>query len=105
MLIIIVNKNFVETQKVNPLCLYAKSKYENENLIINFYNNYNLKYFIFRIPLVVGEGAKGNLNTLMKYLSKSIPLPLGNINNQRSILSLTNLLYCLKHTGTKIQKI
>ena len=92
-----LNENLIETHQVNPLCLYSKSKYEIEKKIINFYNTHNIKYFIFRIPLVIGEGAKGNLNTLMKYLSKNIPLPFGSINNHRSVISITNLLHCLNN--------
>ena len=46
---------------------------------------------IVRPPLVHGPHAKGNLATLMKVLAKGYPLPLGGIDNRRSLIGLENL--------------
>lgn len=83
---------FNEIDNANPTCEYSKSKLENENEIIRFFNQLNINYYILRIPLVIGKGAKGNLSSLMKIISKNIPLPFDKINNKRSVLSITNLI-------------
>lgn len=46
---------------------------------------------ILRPPLVHGPGAKGNLAVLMKAVRLGLPLPLGCVDNRRSIVGLHNL--------------
>ena len=50
-----------------------------------------LEVVIVRPPLVFGPNARGNLALLMKLLAYRIPLPLGAIDNQRSLIGLENL--------------
>lgn len=88
---------FSEDHSTSPSCVYSQSKYEVENLIKNSFSKIKIKYFIFRIPLVIGEGAKGNLLSIMKYLAKGIPLPLNYINNKRSFISMTNLIFSINN--------
>ena len=48
-----------------------------------------------------GPGVKANFLTMMQWLHKGIPLPLGAIRNQRSLVALPNLVdfitLCLTH--------
>jgi len=59
---------------------------------------------ILRPPLVHGPGAKGNLLTLMKLLRRRLPLPLGAIDNRRSLVGAANLAdairFCLESPAT-----
>jgi nucleoside-diphosphate-sugar epimerase len=47
---------------------------------------------IIRPPLVYGYNAPGNFGSLVKAIKRGIPLPLRNINNQRSFIALDNLI-------------
>lgn len=47
---------------------------------------------IIRPPLVYGIDAPGNFARLIKLVASRAPLPLGGINNCRSIVSLENLV-------------
>jgi nucleoside-diphosphate-sugar epimerase len=42
--------------------------------------------------LVYGAGVKGNFASMMNWMNKSIPLPLGAIYNKRSLVALDNLV-------------
>jgi len=50
-----------------------------------------MAYTIVRAPLIYGPGVKGNMQSLLKLAATSLPLPLGAIHNQRSLLYLGNL--------------
>ena len=51
-----------------------------------------MKFVIIRPPLVYGQDVKGNFANLIKLIKKNIPLPLGRIKNQRSIIAIDNLV-------------
>lgn len=46
---------------------------------------------IIRTPLVYGPAVKGNLRRIMQLASRPFPLPLGNIDNRRSMVYIGNL--------------
>ncbi len=46
---------------------------------------------VIRPPLVHGPAVKGNLAALMRLIRLGIPLPLGGIDNRRSVIGRTNL--------------
>ena len=56
---------------------------------------------IIRPVLVYGPGVKGNFRTMMEWLEKGIPLPLGRVHNKRSFVSVDNLvdlmITCIDH--------
>lgn len=60
-----------------------------------------MEVVIIRPVLVYGPGVKANFRSMMSWLSRGIPLPLGDIRNKRSLVSLGNLvdliLVCLDH--------
>jgi UDP-glucose 4-epimerase len=76
---------------------YGKSKWECEKLLISGLSNSPTAYTIIRPPLVWGEHVKGNLKTLITLINKGVPLPFGNIDNRRDIVSLKNLTHFIKH--------
>jgi len=60
-----------------------------------------MELVIIRPSLVYGPGVKGNFATMLAWLARGIPLPLGAINNRRSLLALDNfcdfLSLCVTH--------
>jgi nucleoside-diphosphate-sugar epimerase len=51
---------------------------------------------VVRPPLVYGPGAKGNLLRLASLVARGLPLPLGAVQNQRSLVGLSNLVDLLR---------
>lgn len=62
---------------------------------------------IIRPPLVYGPGVKANFAAMKRWLRHGVPLPLGAIDNQRSLVALDNLvdfiLTCLTHSAAANQ--
>ena len=60
-----------------------------------------MELVIIRPPLVYGPGAKGNFAALMRAVQRGWPLPLGAVNNRRSLVALDNLVdfivTCVRH--------
>lgn len=46
---------------------------------------------VIRPPLVYGPGVKANFATMMEWVNRGIPLPLGAVNNKRSFVFVGNL--------------
>lgn len=86
---------------------YALSKYEAEQGLREIAHQTGMEIVIIRPPLVYGAGVKGNFQSMMKWLYKGIPLPLGNIHNQRSLVALDNLVdlitLCIEHPAAANQ--
>jgi nucleoside-diphosphate-sugar epimerase len=85
---------FKEDSLLNPISDYGKSKLIAEELI----KNSGLAYIIFRPPLVIARGAKGNIETLIKFSKRGIPLP-SNIDNKRSFAELSFIVDILKNAA------
>lgn len=92
---------FTHDQKANPQDAYADSKYKAEQGLSLVARETGLAVVIIRPPLVYGSGVKGNFRSMMRWICKGFPLPLGAIHNQRSLVSLGNLvdliLVCIDH--------
>jgi nucleoside-diphosphate-sugar epimerase len=62
---------------------------------------------IIRPVLVYGPGVKANFLNMMRWLEKGVPLPLGAIDNHRSLVALDNLVdliaTCLAHPAAANQ--
>ncbi|WP_070970458.1 UDP-glucose 4-epimerase family protein [Vibrio sonorensis] len=71
---------------------YGLSKYEAEQGLQIIAQGTGLEVVIIRPPLVYGPNVKANFLTMMKWVEKGIPLPLGSIDNRRSLLFLDNLI-------------
>jgi UDP-glucose 4-epimerase len=74
---------------------YGRSKAEAETALTKVASRSNLELVILRLPLVYGPGMKANMARLFKAVQLGVPLPLGGIENSRSILYLGNLVHCL----------
>ena len=88
-----------EFSECNPMDAYGKSKYEAERLILGLQDE-NFKVAIVRSPLVYGVGVKANMYNLIKLVDKISVLPLGKIQNRRSMVYVGNLVALLHHIIT-----
>lgn len=84
-----------------PVDPYGLSKYEAELGFKLISEQTGLEVVVIRPPLIYGPGVKANFLKMMQWVEKGIPLPLGAIRNQRSMLGLDNLInfieLCLTH--------
>lgn len=71
-----------------PADAYARIKLEAERRIAAVER---LPWVILRPPLVYGPGVKGNFARLFSWVRRGLPLPLGSIDNRRSLLYVGNL--------------
>ncbi|MCQ1060011.1 SDR family oxidoreductase [Photobacterium sp. ZSDE20] len=71
---------------------YGLSKYEAEHGLRLLAEQTGMEVVIIRPPLVYGPGVKANFASLIKLASKGLPLPLGAIENQRSMVFVGNLV-------------
>ena len=76
----------------NPSDSYSVSKYEAERVLWDISSKTGLKVIVLRLPLVYGNGAKGNLVRLSNLIKSNIPLPLSLVNNHRSMIGIDNLI-------------
>ena len=88
---------FTPEDQPNPQNPYAVSKTEAEMALRRVAQVSSMEVVIIRPPLVIGSGAKGNFQRLTGLVRSGIPLPIGSINNRRSIVSLGNLVDFLIH--------
>jgi nucleoside-diphosphate-sugar epimerase len=71
---------------------YAVSKYEAEQELFEYSKRSGLEIVVIRPPLVYGPGVKGNFAALVRCIKWGLPLPLGAVNNSRSMIAIENLL-------------
>jgi nucleoside-diphosphate-sugar epimerase len=86
-----------------PEDLYGISKWEAEQGLRELAITTGMEVVIIRPPLVYGPGVKGNFASMIKLVSKGLPLPLGAVHNKRSLVALDNLvdliIICIDHPG------
>ena len=94
-------KPFTPQDTPSPSDPYAIAKWEAEQALQAISQDSGLEVVIVRPPLVYGPGVKANFLNLIKLVRKRIPLPLGGINNKRTLVSLDNLasllMACCEH--------
>ena len=86
------NQSFSESDTPNPQGAYAISKYEAEQGLLALAKETGLEVVIIRPPLVYGSNAPGNFGSLVRWVNRGMPLPLGSLWNQRSLVALDNLV-------------
>ena len=92
---------YSEEDAPGPEDAYGLSKWEAEQALHAIAAASNLQTVVLRPPLVYGPGVKGNILRLMRAIDRGMPLPLGGIDNRRSLIYLHNLVdaivLCLDH--------
>lgn len=90
-----------------PLDPYGVSKMEAEQGLRDIAAETGMEVVIVRPPLVYGPGVKANFQAMMRWLARGIPLPLGAIDNRRSLVALGNLVdlivTCIDHPAAANQ--
>lgn len=90
-----------------PADPYGVSKYEAEEGLKQLGRETGMEVVIIRPPLVYGPGVKANFLSMMQWLNKGLPLPLGAIDNRRSLVAIGNLVdlivTCIEHPAAANQ--
>jgi UDP-glucose 4-epimerase len=90
-----------------PVDAYGISKREAEDGLWQLASETGMEVVIIRPPLVYGAGVKANFYNMIRWLDKGVPLPLGAIHNQRSLVALDNLvdliITCITHPAAANQ--
>ncbi|CAG9000105.1 MAG: N-acetyl-alpha-D-glucosaminyl-diphospho-ditrans, octacis-undecaprenol 4-epimerase [Candidatus Celerinatantimonas neptuna] len=84
-------KPFTTLLENTPDDPYGLSKFEAEKGLRLIASNSGLDVVIIRPPLVYGPGVKANFKTMMDWVYRKYPLPLGKIHNLRSFVFVDNL--------------
>ena len=100
-------RSYTEQDPAQPGDPYGQSKWEAEQGLQEIAAATGLEIVIIRPPLVYGAKVKGNLQQLLKAIESGLPLPLGAVQNRRSLVYVGNLvdaiLTCVTHPAAKNQ--
>ncbi len=84
-----------------PVDPYGQSKLEAEQALFDLAARTGMEVVVIRPVLVYGPGVKANFRNMMRWVDRGVPLPLGAVNNQRSLVFLDNLIdlidVCSRH--------
>ncbi|MCW8159134.1 UDP-glucose 4-epimerase family protein [Stutzerimonas stutzeri] len=98
---------FIADDQPNPVEPYALSKWEAEQGLWQIQQESGMEVVIIRPPLVYGPGAPGSFGSLVRWVEKGVPLPLGAIHNKRSLVGIDNLvdliIRCIDHPAAANQ--
>lgn len=97
----LTGRPFVETDHPAPLDPYGISKLEAEQGLRDLAAATGMEVVIIRPPLVYGPGVGANFFRLLRLVERGWPLPLGAVDNRRSLVALDNLVdllaTCIDH--------
>jgi nucleoside-diphosphate-sugar epimerase len=98
---------FEVDDRPNPVEPYALSKWEAEQGLWQVQHETDREIVIIRPPLVYGPSAPGSFGSLLRWVASGVPLPLGAINNKRSLVGIDNLvdliIRCIDHPAAANQ--
>ena len=99
---------FAADQIPVPSDPYGVSKYEAEMGLRALSEETGMEVVIIRSPLVYGPGVQANFLSMMNWLQRGIPLPLGGVTkNRRSFVFIDNfvsmIIACINHTAAANQ--
>jgi nucleoside-diphosphate-sugar epimerase len=90
-----------ETDHPAPTDPYGMTKLEAERQLLGFGQEQGVEVVVLRPPLVYGPGVRANFEALMKAVDRGVPLPLGAIDAQRSMVSSANLADAIRFLATR----
>jgi nucleoside-diphosphate-sugar epimerase len=94
-------RRFKADDRPAPIDPYGISKYEAETGLLELGRETGIEVVIIRSVLVYGPGVRANMLSMMRWLHRGIPLPLGAAHNKRSLVALDNLVdlivTCIRH--------
>ena len=86
------NTPYLESDLPAPQDAYAVSKCEAERGLWAIAAETGMEVVVLRVPLVYGPGVGANFFQLLKIIDQGWRLPLGGINNKRSLHYIGNLV-------------
>lgn len=96
---------FSANDPVLPTDPYGLSKYEAEQALLAFAKESGMDVVVIRPVLIYGPNVKANFQSMVQLANKGIPLPVGCLDNKRSMVSIYNLAnfieLCLTHPAAK----
>jgi len=103
----LLSQRFTADDMPAPEDAYGISKSEAEQGLLQLAAETGIEVVIIRPPLVYGPGVKGNFASMINLIEKGLPLPLGSIKNQRSLVAIDNLvdliIICIDHPAASNQ--
>ncbi len=98
----VLGRPFTADDAPAPEDAYGLSKLEAEAQLKQVAQEMGMELTIIRPPLIYGPGVKGNFASLVRWVQRGLPLPLGGVtHNRRSLVGLDNLvdliLVCAEH--------
>lgn len=97
----VAGRPFKPSDAAAPVDPYGVSKHEAETALHALGQRTGMEVVVVRPTLVYGPGVKANFRSMMGWLHRGIPLPLGAIDNRRSLVAQDNLCSliqaCLQH--------
>lgn len=98
---------FVESDPAAARDAYGISKAEAEAGLRQLATQTGMEVVIIRSPLVYGPGVRANFGALMRAVGRGVPLPIGAVNNRRSLVAVDNLVdlivTCVEHAAAANQ--
>ena len=98
---------YQETDTPAPHSPYAQSKLDAERGLLALAAHSGMEVVVIRPPLVYGPNAPGNFARLEAIVRRGVPLPLGGVNNLRSLVAIDNLVdfiqCCMVHPAAANQ--
>lgn len=98
-----VGRPFTAEDLPRPQDAYGVSKMEAEQALRSLAAQTGMEVVIIRPPLVYGPGVRANFEALLRAVARGIPLPLGALQNRRSLVALDNLIdliaCCVDHAA------
>ncbi|KPX41513.1 SDR family oxidoreductase [Pseudomonas syringae pv. tagetis] len=98
---------FMADDPCHPLDAYGVSKQKAEEGLRALSVRTGMEVVIIRPVLVYGPGVKANFRSMMRWLDKRLPLPLGSVDNRRSLVAVDNLadlvVVCVDHPAAADQ--
>lgn len=70
---------------------YGQTKWEAEQALCEIASRGGMEWVVVRPPLVYGPGVRANFLALVRAVHRGIPLPIGGVKNERSMVSVYNL--------------
>lgn len=86
------DRPFAIYDEPRPQDAYGRSKWQAEQVLMDVAKSTGLDVVIVRPPLVYGPGVGANFLSLLSLVYTGIPLPLGSVQNKRSMIGVWNLV-------------
>lgn len=98
---------YVAEAQALPSDPYGITKLEAEQGLLTLAAETGMEVVVIRPVLVYGPGVKANFLSMMHWLHRGVPLPLGAVHNKRSLVALDNLvdliMTCVVHPAAANQ--